>query len=108
MAEYFTHISEGSGDKTGALVLAIGAFTSGFIISIIAHPYLALAYLGYLPFTIFTFFSLVKRLMPKIMAKFKMSAQLGGFTEELLSSLKLIISFGKEDLKIQEYRALSK
>ena len=29
-----------------------------------------------------------------------MNGKLGGFTEELLSALKLIISFGKEDRKM--------
>ena len=32
----------------------------------------------------------------------EMSAKLGAFTEELLSSLKLIISFGKEKMKFSE------
>ena len=41
------------------------------------------------------------------MAKFRVSAKLGGFTEEMLGSLKLIISFGKEHEKLEEYKALA-
>ena len=32
---------------------------------------------------------------------------LGAFTEEMLSSLKLIISFGKEKMKLEEYKKLA-
>ena len=34
------------------------------------------------------------------MAKMRMNGMLGAFTEEMLSSLKLIISFGKEKYKL--------
>ena len=36
-----------------------------------------------------------------------MNHKLGAFTEEMLSSLKLIISFGKEKLKLQEYDGIA-
>lgn len=42
-----------------------------------------------------------------IIAKFEANAALGGFTEEMLSSLKLIVSFGKEQDKIAEYKILA-
>ena len=41
-----------------------------------------------------------------VMAKMMTNAKLGAFTEELLSSLKLIISFGKEKEKLDEYKTL--
>ena len=37
----------------------------------------------------------------------KMNAKLGAFTEEMLSSLKLIISFGQEEKKLAEYVKLA-
>ena len=37
----------------------------------------------------------------------RMNGMLGSFTEEMLSSLKLIVSFGKEDLKLEEYTGLA-
>ena len=42
-----------------------------------------------------------------IMGKMGASARLGGFTEEMLSSLKLIVSFGKEDMKLKEYKNIA-
>ena len=39
--------------------------------------------------------------------KMKMNADLGAFTEEMLSSLKLIISFGREKMKLEEYEQLA-
>lgn len=41
------------------------------------------------------------------MKKFGQNAKLGGFTEEMLSALKLIISFGKEEDKMKEYKVLA-
>ena len=50
MAEYFTYISEGSGEKTGQLCSSIGALTSGIVISVTMHPWFALCLLCYVPF----------------------------------------------------------
>lgn len=36
-----------------------------------------------------------------------MNARLGGFTEEMLSAIKLTISFGQERLKLDQYKALA-
>lgn len=41
------------------------------------------------------------------MAKMRMNGMLGAFTEEMLSSLKLIISFGKEKYKLKEYNGIA-
>ena len=42
-----------------------------------------------------------------VMNKFRNNAALGGFTEEMLSSLKLIISFGMEKEKLAEYEKIA-
>ena len=41
------------------------------------------------------------------MTKMGMNAKLGGLTEEILSSIKLIISFGKEKDMLNEYKDLA-
>jgi len=52
--------------------------------------------------------TMLKNTMVKgIIAKFGANARLGGFTEEMLSSLKLIISFGKEQKKLAEYKQIA-
>ena len=51
MSEYFTHISEGCGEKTGQLYMSLGAISCGLILEVLAHPYLGLAYFCYLPLT---------------------------------------------------------
>lgn len=43
------------------------------------------------------------KMVQSVMEKMRMNAKLGAFTEEMLSSLKLIISFGKEKMKLKEY-----
>ena len=50
LAEYFTHISEGSGEKMGQLISTSGATASGIVIGLIINPFYALAVLCYLPF----------------------------------------------------------
>lgn len=41
-----------------------------------------------------------------IVRKFTANAKLGAFSEEMLSSLKLIVSFGREQVKLAEYKAI--
>ena len=103
MAEYFTHIADGSGEKTGQLISTVAASTSGIIIGLAICPYYALCLLAYLPFASILMIKLKSVMMKGVMEKMGMNARLGGFTEEMLSSLKLIISFGKEKEKLGDY-----
>ena len=107
MAEYFVQISVGSGEKTGQVVSTIGASLSGAIISVAACPYFALACLAYLPLCTIFSKSLMGSFRTSAISKMRMNAQLGAFTEEMLSSLKLIVSFGNEDLKLHEYSVIA-
>jgi len=107
MAEYFTHIADGSGEKTGQMISTIGATCSGIIIGLAICPYYALCLLVYLPFASILMQVLKGIMIRGVMQKFGMNAKLGGFTEEMLSSLKLIISFGKEDKKLKEYEEMA-
>lgn len=107
MAEYFTHIADGSGEKTGQLISTVSASTSGIIIGLAICPYYALCLLAYLPFASLLMIKLKSVMMKGVMEKMGMNAKLGGFTEEMLSSLKLIISFGKEKEKLKDYEKLA-
>ena len=106
ISEYFTHIGDGSGEKTGQLISTVGASLSGIVIGLAICPYYALCLLAYLPFATIIMQVFRRLIMKAVIAKMGMNAQLGAFTEELLSSLKLIISFGKEKEKLDEYKAL--
>ena len=107
MAEFFTYITEGSGEKTGQLCSSIGACLSGIVISITINPYFGLCLLCYLPFATCVMLCFGKRVRAMVMNKFRNNAALGGFTEEMLSSLKLIISFGMEKEKLAEYEKIA-
>ena len=96
ISEYFTHIADGGGEKMGQVISTAGATVSGITISLYIHPYYALCLLAYLPFAAIIMTKFKSVTIKVIMKKFAMNAKLGGFTEELLSSMKLIISFGKE------------
>ena len=96
IAEYFTHITEGSGEKTGQLIQTVGATISAIILGLCVCTYYTLILLLYLPFATIFMKCLQKTIVSGIIAKFGCNAKMGGFTEEMLSSLKLTISFGKE------------
>ena len=107
ISEYFTHISSGGGEKAGQMISTIGTSFSGTCIGLVICPYYALCLICYLPFAILVMTQFKKVMMKAIGQKFMMNAKLGGFTEELLSSMKLIISFGKEQKKLEEYKAIA-
>ena len=107
MAEFFTFITEGSGEKTGQLCSSLGALTSGVVISISIHPYFGLCLLCYIPFATCVTLTFGKRVRGMVIAKFRNNGKLGGFTEEMLSALKLIISFGMEKEKLEEYKKIA-
>ena len=56
--------------------------------------------LAYLPFATFVMTVIKNAIVKAVIAKFMANGRLGGFTEEMLSSLKLIVSFGKEQMKL--------
>ena len=80
---------------------------SGFTIGITTNPYYGLALLCYLPFCTLVLTNLMKYIIKFVKMKFGMNAKVSGFTEEVLSSLKLIISFGREPNKLKEYDTLA-
>ena len=80
----------------GQVISTVGSTVSGIIISLVIHPYYALCLIAYLPFAAIIMTKFKAATIKVVTKKFAMNAKLGGFTEELLSSMKLIISFGKE------------
>ena len=80
----------------GQYVQLLSITLSGLIIALTNHPYYALALLAYIPGLTCIFGAFMKSIMGGVTKKMEMNAKLGAFTEEILSSLKLIISFGKE------------
>ena len=73
---------------------------SGTAIGLVANPYYALCLWIYVPGVTIIFLKFTKHIIKGVMAKMGMSHKLGAFTEEILSSMKLIISFGKEQKKL--------
>ena len=69
ISEYFTHISDGSGEKTGQLLSTVGASLSGIVIGLFICPYYALALLVYLPFATIIMQVFRKLIIKAVMAK---------------------------------------
>lgn len=104
MAEYFTLISSGIGEKLGQFLVAASATVTGLVLGVCVNPQYGGILLTYLPLGYLFMSRMQNAMVKKIVRKMGFNAKLGGFTEELLSTLKLIISFGKEEVKLNEYR----
>ena len=76
------------------MISTLGATISGIIIGIAICPYYSLALCVYMPFASILMNKFQAVIVRGVIKKFGMNAKIGGFTEEMLSSLKLIISFG--------------
>ena len=107
MAEYFTHISVGAGEKMGQLLQTISSTATGVAIGIYFHPWFGLAICAYLPVASFLMVKFKISIIKSVIGKMGQNAKLGGFTEELLTSMKLIKAFGKEKEKLEEYKKLA-
>ena len=107
LAESFTHISEGSGEKFGQLLTTLGSWASGIIIGLNICPYYALCLFAYFPVGTIIMVCMRDKMIQSVVNKMQANMMLGAFTEEMLGSLKLIISFGKEKMKLEEYKKLA-
>ena len=70
-------------------------------------PYYALCLFAYFPVGTIIMVCMRDKMIQSVVAKMQANMILGAFTEEMLSSLKLIISFGKEKMKLEEYKVLA-
>ena len=80
---------------------------SGLAICFFTNPWYAFCLVAYLPFLTIVMNRFSKVIIRGVKQKMQMNAKLGAFTEEMLSSLKLIISFGQEEKKLAEYVELA-
>ena len=103
MSDYFYAIGEGAGEKTGQLISSIASIISGFAVSYIFAPWLAIPVTCYLPFQMCMVKNFGKRLHLATIEKMKETHKLGGFTEEVLSAIKVVVSFGQETTSVQKY-----
>ena len=80
---------------------------SGFALAFIAAPNLALLLLLYFPVFVAVVARHGKYSKGQTALKLKQNAELGGYTEEILSALKLVVSFGREEHSLSNYNVLA-
>lgn len=108
IGQYFTKINKGLGDSQGQLFQALGSFFGGMILAIIYGPVIALICFCFIPIFFIMIMLLKTPATTTSIAKMEAITKLGGYTEECLHSLKLIVSFAQEEHKIQEYNKRAK
>lgn len=91
----------------GQLVYAVAMFVSGISIGLWKGPYFCLFCLCYMPIMMFVFGFFGKLLKVKMFEKLAQTKKLGAHTEEILSALKLVVSFAQEDDAIRKYDAIA-
>ena len=93
----FLHIADGAGEKTSQVVTAIGMIISGFAIALWKGWVFALICIAYMPVYVVAMTFLTGGIKKQTIQKMVQNAKLGSFTEEQMSAIKLVISFGRED-----------
>ena len=93
IGQYFNQISLGIGEAFSMLLNSLGVFLGGLGIALYKGPVFTMVCMAYMPLVMFAvtiFGGISKRAQ---FMKLGANQALGGFTEETLSSLKLIVSF---------------
>ena len=93
IGQYFETIAQGIGESYAHNVMSIAAILGGIAIGMYKGPIFACVCLGYVPVIIFCAFCLGGVAYKSQWVKLGANTELGGFTEESLSALKLIVSF---------------
>ena len=96
ISEYFTEIPNSVGEKFSQCLMFIGMFVGGFGLSFYFAPNYAALLVIYLPIFILLISGYGALAKGQTIAKITQNAKLGGYTEEILGALKLVISFGQE------------
>ena len=107
ITEHFFIISEGVGRKVGIL----WASASGIVVGLIIAYYKGRVLAGYMTLYLPVFFIVVAGfgtyLSKATSKKIQQHESLGAYTEETLSSLKLIVAFGQEEETIRRYERIA-
>ncbi len=101
--ELFTDIPEAVGAKFSQVLKFAGMMVSGLAICFVFAPGfggLLIVYIPLVAIAITIYGALTRK---QIEAKQKQNEKLGAYTEEILSALKLVISFGNEEAALKEY-----
>ena len=103
IGQYFNTISLGIGECFAALVQSTGVMVGGLAIAFYKGPVFSLTCLAYMPFMIFCLVYLGGVNKKATFLKLEANKALGGFSEECLSALKLIVAFSNEDIAVEKY-----
>lgn len=104
IGQYFNTISRGIGECFAQLLQSFGVFVGGITIAFYKGPIFTLASLAYFPIMLTCLLMIGIQNKKAASAKLEANKILGGFTEECLSALKLIVSFANEDVAMIKYK----
>ena len=103
IADHFSAISEGIGEKVGQVIYTGAMALGGIIIAFYVSWMYTLICFAYMPIIFFGFAIFGKSMKTNQSLKLAAVKELGGRTEETLSALKLMVSFNREELACKEF-----
>lgn len=83
--------------------MSVGTFLGGIGISFYRSPVFALICIAYMPLIVITMSIFGQLSKAESFKKIEANRELGGFSEESLSALKLIVSFAQEKRAVELY-----
>ena len=107
LSGYFKEINDVAGDKFGTILGAIGGISGGLTFAMAINPFFSAIVACYIPPAVYILNKVTKKTISLFIKKMMTDAKIGGFIEETLSAMKLIISFGREDERLKEFEDLS-
>lgn len=108
IGQYFTKINKGLGDSQGQLLQALGSFLGGLAIAFFYGPVISAICFAFIPGFFIVIVCLTGPAKTAVIAKMGAITKLGGYTEESLHALKLIVSFAREEHAIMKYNERAK
>ena len=107
LSAYFNEIHDTSGEKFGQIITALASVFGAFTFGICINPTYTFVAGAYIPPMAYVLKKVTDQSIKLIVRKMGNNAKIGGFIEETLSAMKLIISFGREKERLDEYNKIA-
>ena len=107
ISEIFDTVQSSIGDKISTFIFSISACISGIIYALVYGWAYALACVCYLPFLLMILGVFGMQVKKTTMEKLEVVKELGGISEETLTAIKVVTSFGREQRELEKFTRFS-
>ena len=97
-------IQRGLGEKVGLILVRINIIIIGFVLAYITGWKLALILSGVIPFLLLTGVAMGIATSSGVVQQMRAYSQSAGYAEQALNAIRVVHSYGQEDLENDNYR----